>query len=138
MSLWKANDTKMTESDTSSSVSDAGADMLESILGFGGGRASAPATPAPSQRNPRLKPSSKKLTDSLSSDQSKMEGAADSEVCNGLELELKGLPLRVDPQRCSEKDSDRLILQPHQKVLRLLIDGDPDANPAGQCEGCEH
>lgn len=108
----------------SSSESEAGADLLESILGFGGAQ-------SPSQRNGRVKRSSKKPTETFSSDQNKAAGAViDRGAYNGLELELKGLPLRVDPQRCSDKDSDRLILQPHQKVLRLLVDGDPDANPA--------
>ncbi|KAL8455097.1 hypothetical protein Emag_001073 [Eimeria magna] len=110
----------------SSSGSEAAADLVESLLGGGAtaSRRGPPPKGPPEAAHRRGAPS-----------KVKKEGgfpvlAEAASMCNsfeGLKLELKGLPLEVSPR--DDGGEECLMLQPHQKVLRLSIEGDPDADP---------
>lgn len=126
----------MSDDRSSSSESDAGADLLDSILGVSGDSEYKVSVSTKARKSTHHQSSHRKsnANKELPTDQRFNEDgeAACTTPPQGLKLELKGLPLRVGPRSCSKGCEDRLTLQPHQKVLRLSIDGDPTANPAGK------
>ncbi|CDI74922.1 hypothetical protein, conserved [Eimeria praecox] len=145
----------ISEDSGSSSESEAAADLLESVLGISDNPFKEEKTEAP-ERGPKGGPQSgaspKRDRNKKKKKESKKEQKEDEEEAHslkpykGLKLELKGLPLEVGPACSSNSSSsnsssssssnsaaqtqDLLRLQPHQKVLRLSIDGDPTADPA--------
>ncbi|CDJ59084.1 hypothetical protein, conserved, partial [Eimeria maxima] len=120
----------------SSSESEAAADLLDAVLGTSNNSFKNVKTEAPEgvsgacsspQRDRHKKKENKKEEDTSE------QGDTLLQPYKGLKLELKGLPLEVGPPSCSkstDQQGDLLRLQPHQKLLRLSVDGDPAADPA--------
>ncbi|CDJ48496.1 hypothetical protein, conserved [Eimeria brunetti] len=137
----------ISEDSGSSSESEAAAELLESVLGFGDFSAAAaneggaPAAAANKKKNELKK-------EKQQQQQQEEQQQQQQQPYNGLKLEFKGLPLEVGPPLSSSSSSSSnnssssssssssnqeplLQLQQHQKVLRLIVDGDPAADPAG-------
>ncbi|KAL8448311.1 hypothetical protein Emed_003841 [Eimeria media] len=112
----------------SSSGSEAAADLVDSLLGGGGPPASRRGAPpeGPREKAHKRGPQSKVKTEEGAPPVSS-EAASVSEPAQGLKLELKGLPLEVSPQ--GDGGAECLRLEPHQKILRLSVEGDPNADP---------
>ncbi|KAL8433061.1 hypothetical protein Efla_006260 [Eimeria flavescens] len=120
----------------SSSESEAAAELLESMLGPRDAGGEGPsAGPSPGE----VKAEKSRRRASAARRQQQTETAADAggpsaggPPPQGLALELKGLPLQIHPGCCQSADSasDCMRLQPHQKLLRLSVEGDPTADPA--------
>ncbi|KAL8433911.1 hypothetical protein ACSSS7_003516 [Eimeria intestinalis] len=116
----------------SSSGSEAAADLVDSLLGGGvpGSWREGGASPRPSEKARRRAAPSKVKTEG---GPPSFFPEASSPLCDrapeGLRLELKGLPLEVCPH--GDGGEECLKLEPHQKLLRLSIEGDPDADPTG-------
>lgn len=113
-----------------SSESEGAADLLDSILGHGNAleEDSVAGTPKPKKAVQRQSAQKKPSAAAAATD----EAAAPEGPPRGpqpLKLELKGLPLQVAPGSNAE---ERVLLQPHQKLMRLSIDGDPSADPVGK------
>ena len=137
----------ISEDSGSSSESEAAADLLDSVLGIGSGASQGPSAGAPAkapqgapQGGPRQPDRNKKTKKEVKKEKETQEQEAPPlPPYKGLKLELKGLPLEVGPPTSSSSSSSGtqqgeglLRLQPHQKLLRLSIDGDPTADPAGE------
>lgn len=122
----------MIPSDGSSSESDTGADLLDTILTFGKDSQSCSSAKVKTEKSTRGQSSQRKTSANVEPPADKGDTVAGSKPPQGLKLELKGLPLQVHPQAFNKGDGaeERLRLQPHQKLLRLFIDGDPNADPA--------
>ncbi|KAL8275050.1 hypothetical protein Esti_001106 [Eimeria stiedai] len=111
----------------SSSGSEAAADLVDSLLV---GRAQAFRLGA-SPKGPPEKAQGRAAQSKVKREGGPPLPAEGASVCGapqGLKLELKGLPLEVSPRGAGGEEC--LVLQPHQKVLRLSVEGDPDADPA--------
>lgn len=131
----------------SSSESEAAAELLESVLGLGDSQKESMVhgssdsgdhvscgTPRTSIHEGSSKKEKKRKTAQCTSPRhTDREGYLHPEPHEGLKLELKGLPLQIGPPSSLSKHPEDIVrLQPHQRLLRLCIDGDPDADPAGE------
>nr|AET50516.1 hypothetical protein [Eimeria tenella] len=129
----------------SSSESEAAAELLESVLGLGDSQKESMVhgssdsgdhvscgTPRTSIYEGSSKKEKKRKTAQCTSPRhTDREGYLHPEPHEGLKLELKGLPLQIGPPSSLSKHPEDIVrLQPHQRLLRLCIDGDPDADPA--------
>ncbi|OEH73727.1 hypothetical protein cyc_00687 [Cyclospora cayetanensis] len=130
----------------SSSESEGAADLLESILGVSGssqgavaGRKKSEASCQRQQESGKVSAQKEASLETKCRHENKTERAASvqeephqppQQPPQHLKLDLKGLPLQVGPRCANSHGVGPFVLQPHQKVLRLSIDGDPNADPA--------